>query len=806
MATKRQKRPQEPRCQTRPLDKPTVPAAWQRWWIPGLMILALSLFFGQLLFGRQVFSSPDAQAPQGFAVYAEAARQAGGDTPLWNPFVFCGMPSFGSLAYNPGIYPPDWLLAPLGRAAPPMLWLVIYYMIGALGLYALLVERGVTRGAAAVAGLMFALTPNLIAVGAHGHGSQLVCSGWMPVVLWLTHRYLDRGGLENLAVLGAALGCQLLRGHVQIAYYTWLATAIYVAVFVWGRRRQPSTRSPIIRRAALGVPAALALALGLAAVLVLPVLNYAPQSIRGGGATGGADFDYATGWSLGIGELVTMVVPSAYGFGGPTYFGGMPFTDYPNAYMGVVPLTLAVLGLMSRRRLGVFVLLALVSLVVALGKHTPVYQWLYDVLPFFKKFRVPVMIVVVAHLGLAALAGFGIDVVRSATRGRRWRQLVWVALAALVGAFVLGGPLKSAQARRFLESPRVAAVVHSGRAPVGDLETLAENGALATHRDLMKNLALVAAVGGVGWWVASRRRLAWVAPAACLALFALDVVPIDWRLMQPMIHPEHVLKQVVEPDALAEFLRQPDEPPFRVFPLEEFAQNRFATFGIRSVGGYHAAKPRAYQEFMTAIGLDSRQVFASEAGLRWLDFLGVRYLLTAAQVPESERFGLALGGATRAYENHQALPLVFCVDEVVVEPAGAATLQRLATPSFNPHRQAVVSDDVGKLEAVGQARVVSAALNSFTFELESAGRTLAVVSESYNPDWRVRVDGELAALVRVNHAFRGVVVEAGRHQVEMEFADRSVKTGRRVSWATALVCLALVLAGTVYQRRQCGAE
>src|SRR5262245_21834011 len=80
-------------------------------WVLAIVVL-VALFFYPLVFQGKVFSSPDAQAPQGFAVYAEKERAATGEYPLWNPFIFYGVPSYAALAYNPDVYFPDWILKP----------------------------------------------------------------------------------------------------------------------------------------------------------------------------------------------------------------------------------------------------------------------------------------------------------------------------------------------------------------------------------------------------------------------------------------------------------------------------------------------------------------------------------------------------------------------------------------------------------------------------------------------------------------------------------------------------------------------
>ena len=107
-------------------------------------------------------------------------------------------------------------------------------------------------------------------------------------------------------------------------------------------RRRARAGAPVTRCARSASSAAAALAFGIAGFYNLPLRDYARYSIRGGGAGGGVGMDYATGWSLAPYELPTVVVPGWAGFGGATYWGGMPFTDYPNAFVGLVAVLLAV--------------------------------------------------------------------------------------------------------------------------------------------------------------------------------------------------------------------------------------------------------------------------------------------------------------------------------------------------------------------------------------------------------------------------------------------------------------------------------
>jgi hypothetical protein len=778
------------------------------------------------MFQGRVFSSPDAQAPQGFAVYAEQERARSGDYPLWNPFIFCGVPSYASLAYNPDIYFPDWILKPLGALAPPMLWLIAYYMIGAIGLYFLARDRGAAPGPAALGGLLFALTPNLIAVGAHGHGSQLVNSGLIPVALLALHRWLARGRLSWLALLALVLGAQILRGHVQIAYYTWLAVGVYVVFYLLDRRRPSGLFTLAPKRALPGVGAALVVAAALGAVLALPVIAYAPYSIRGGGPGGGVTFDYATGWSLGFAELATFVVPSALGFGGPTYWGTMPFTDYPN-YMGILTLGMVALiwapaARQSSARAerapvppvhpGYFLALAIFGVLVALGKHFPLYQLFFEFLPGWKKFRVPVMILVLTQLGTAMLAALGLTrALAFAARGagmglgRRLGQGALIGLGLALVFLLAGGVIQERYAAAFRSSPRISAQLAS------EPETarrLGREAAQRFHRDLVQGALLLGLGAGLGWLVLGRKLRGEVLVGGLAVLSAVDLGPIDAAIMGPLIAPRSALEPKLEPDPIARFLlAQPGR--FRILPVEEFTTNRFATWGLASVGGYHAAKPILYQDFMTQVGLDDLSLFQFPERSRILDLLNVRFLVTGLRLGESERFRLAFDGPIRAYENRFAGPRAFLAGRVRVEAEPRAALAQLMDPNFPLDREAIVASDPGPLagDVTGTADITAFELNRIELQVNASGPALLVLGELFAPGWQATVDSQAAPIVRADVIYRAVRVPAGEHRVEFRYTTPGLRTGLWLSAGAAVVVgvsflgsLALALGGRFRRR------
>ncbi len=758
-------------------------------WAAAIYAVLTLAFFHQVMLGGMTFVSPDAIAPAGFVRMGEQALYGERVYPLWNPFVFLGMPSFASGAYNPLIYPPDWPLALIHRVVPmpEMTWLVLYYFLGALFCFLLAREWGANPAGALLGGAAFVFAPNLVAVGSHGHGSQLVNSAYLPLLLWLTARWMRRGGIHHLGWLALAGGFQMLRGHVQITFYSWLAIALFLLVDVL--MRDPDRPRGVRLTRAAGIGGAMVLAFGLAAVYNLPLRDYARHSIRGGGEGGGVGMDYATAWSMGPRELFTAVIPGAVGFGGATYWGTMPFTDYPNAFVGMVTVVLALAGLVTRGTPQAFAwALAGMSLLVALGKHFPLYGFLYDHLPLFNKFRVPVMVILLFQLSLALGLAWGwtrfVDQASvPETRNSTVRLLLGaaIALAALLVVGVLGQGA-------WRESYVAAALAN--RPQIGrEGAELAFQGAVG---DLARACVLGLAAIGLAFAVRRRWLPARPATAAALVLVLIELWPVSARVMEPTIGPPMTRPLEVGRDEVVEFLEKAGpKGSFRVLALspQEFQSNRFAGFGISTVGGYHAAKPKLFQDLMESGYLQSPE---------WLRLLNVRYILTQSSMEGSGLIEAFRAPGTWVYEFPLALPRVTVVGEYRVAQPARAILDSVAAGRHDSARLTWLETDPGlKLGPVEGARaeITRYDLNRVSIQVETPGPALVRIADLWYPDWTATVDGREGPVLKADDLRRAGPVPAGRHTVELRFRSKSVRLGLIVSLASLIASLVLVFLG-----------
>ena len=415
---------------------------------PTILLIVLAVLLATFLlhreqFGGKIYSSTDARAAEAFRSVGDQCL-ADGEYPLWNPFVFGGMPSYASAAYTPGVYPLD---QPIDRTAkslglPPMTWLLVHVLMLGVFTAGYLRWRGQSLVASILAGVWMIAMPNYVAWCAYGHGTKVLTLAWLPLVLWFVEAVLKTGRPGWVFLLAGALGMALRRVHPQIVYYMALAGVFWLAAYAFPLLRNAATRRVGgLRLGMLAVAGALALMAAL--VIYLPFFEYQGHSIRGAASTGGGvSFEYATGWSLGFSEIATFWWPTAVGYGKASYAGAMPFTDYPN-YVGVPILMLATLAVILRRDRWSIMLasLALFATAVALGKSFFLYRLMYELLPGFNKFRVPVMILIVQQFSLVLLAAAGIDALFSALAMKKVDRPSWLGPHLLAVVLTAGAVL-----------------------------------------------------------------------------------------------------------------------------------------------------------------------------------------------------------------------------------------------------------------------------------------------------------------------------------------------------------------------------
>ena len=753
--------------------------------------------YHQVLIGGHIFGGPDSLNPSAFGQGLRAVKALTGEEPAWLATIFSGMPRYHSFTNISQLYFPVIIGRIIVAIGLPGFWFFILHLFfGGAGCYLLVRYLNCSFAAGLLAGLGFMLMPYINSMLVHGHGSQMMTLSYLPWVIYAQLRLFDRGTVAGAALLALLVGLQLQRGHAQIAYYTLMLVGLLFVVQVVKGWRDPQQSPAATIRFVLFFAAAMVVGLALAAALLIPVQNYIPYSIRGGRAGGSTGFEYATRWSFSFGETMTFILPSFYGFGGVTYWGDMPFTDYPN-YMGVILLALAVWTVAIKRTWLTWTLAAAgcLAYLISLGHNFFVYRLFFNLMPYFNKFRVPVMILVLTQFSVVILAGMGLDSLldrlKSLHAGMQRKYALWAAgtVALLTAIFfalpgMIGGSLP---------------------APMGVSAQLA--GQVSQLRlDLIRTDAvwfMVVAGGAVALvylWLKGTLARRWLL-TGLLTLTVLDLGRVDRQIIQPspdsmrasVIQPMAYVRRYLGSDPVIDFIASaPDK--FRIMPMGGLQNdNRWAAFGIESITGYHPAKLANYDRFMQASGFRSGGI---------LRMLNVKYLVSQQRFsdPRFEEVlvgNLYSGGQYRpavVYEYHDFMERAWFPGQVAAGGAEQEIIEQLMKPGYDPSMVVYISNEYWADSLIGgSGRVLESAWQSDHIRLQVATEqpALLVVSEIYYPaGWVARVDGEETPIYPVNTILRGVMVPAGSHTVTLDFDPADLRYGR---WISRLALLAIIL-------------
>ena len=796
-----------------------------------LLIVAVG-FFAAVTFGGKTLVGGDTVQWRGMAQAMIEYEEQTGREALWAPNAFGGMPGY-MIDYPTATLQVDSLLGWLRQLG---VWPAAHFFALLLGTYCLVFYLIRDALAATLAAVGFGLTTYLPIILLAGHNSKFIALAFAPWLL-LAYAYAVRrppdatwrrtllGGL----LFAVALAVNLRAGHVQITYY--VTFAIGVAWIVEGVRavREGQGRAFALSTAALALGSVLALLMVAQPYLIQA--EYKAFTIRAAGESGGLGWEYAMRWSQGWGELVTLLIPGAYGGGGSTYWGAKPFTAGPH-YVGAVVLVLAGLALYGVRRRLVWGLGIAAGLMVlfSLGEYIAVLNRpMFAYFPLFNAFRVPETWLAAVALVLAVLAGFGSYYVarREVTpeSEEAKTRAVYVALGVTGGLllillvahgalFSFEKPDELAQIRQAAAAQGVAA--NDPRVTSYFAEVKAERTDLFAG-DAMRALMFLLAAGAL--LVLQRRRKipAWALQAGLLLLVLIDLWQVGRRYFNPddpalrdrstvaAQLPEYGFDRFIQ--ARVEVAGGPGR--FRTLPLALNAFNDGRTpYFYESVGGYHGAKLALFQDYVDHI-LTNPDGSINENGL---DLLSTRYVIARQpspglnQVFRDEQTGLLV------LENPDALPRAFFVGQTEVIDEREAVFERLRDPSFDPRQTAILPEplpdgfDIAPLDSASTAEVELARYSprEIVWQVETDRPRLLVASEVYYPaGWHATIGEEPVPILRADHLLRAIPVPAGSHIVTMRFDPPRHTLGLLISrLSTALTYLGtLLIAGLLWYRR-----
>jgi hypothetical protein len=749
----------------------------------GLYIPATLGFFWQLAF------LPDVMAPKGggdlasflYPVFSYAASQwQQGSVPLWNPHLYGGSPFLADMQTG-SFYPPNLLAFLLARPftyETMELLAILHYLMAAVFTYIYGRTLGLGRVGAYTFGLVFAFGGFMVAH--FGHLNMIEATVWLPICLACFHRALASDGWRWALGSGACVGLSLLAGHNQISLYLALFLCLYWLWGLWMGRKvaAPGYVMGFSRVALVALPLTGLVALGVAAVQLLPTAELLPLTVRSA-----ISYRQAAEYASAPATLVMLLAPHFFG-SSPTNFWGISgnLTEV-YGYTGVSSLALALVGIVLVRRrspwLPFFGMAALLFLLLSFGENTILHGWLYRFLPGFDKIRAAGRFVVFFDFGVALLAGFGLEALLGPLAARARPAWLWVtrSLGVLLGAGAL------------VAAPLLyhALLVSLDKDP-GIVRAVQE-----AQQSLNLSLVFLAlTIAVLLLWRYLPRQRAWLAPAA-IAIIIVDLFSANARYNTTG---EDILANYQHPEAI-QYLRQ-EAAGYRIDTQTDVGDvwqpNLSMLAGIDDVMGIY--NPMLLADYWTYWqNKPSRSVPA-------YDLLNVKFIAGHKGVPlDQAKFELAFDGDPQVsiFRNRTALPRAMLAPGAEVMSRDAI-LSRLKAPDFDP-RRTVLLENGEPLAGTGAAGQIIAFRqingNETVVEARTVAPSYLLEAEAWYPGWKALVDGAERPILRADYTFRAVRLDPGQHTVRFVFQPRSFTIGLGI---TALTLAAILLALLVRRR------
>jgi len=788
-----------------------------------VLFFFLMIFYKPLVFEGLEPGGSDVVSGIGKTHQIKIFEEQTGKRPLWNPYMFGGMPIYQR--FGPVILSLDVILTRLDVLVD---WRIWYFWAGAIGIFLLIKYLGLSALSGFLASLAFILMPYFHALIAVGHFSKFRAIMWIPFVLLTFLLFLKKKNILTGLLFTFAFALQFRTQHYQIIFYTMLLM-LFVGITPYLKIIQEKKWVEFVKFNGLLVASIVLLFLIIAQPL-LSIKEYTPYSTRGGQAISlqkvedsrqkkGVGFDYATNWSYSVPELWNLLIPKFHGgtsqevYTGkavpqlrgqqiPAYWGSMPFTQ-SYEYLGVLIIFLALVGVVvawNRWEVRSLTFLTFLALLLALGKHfAPLYKLFFYYIPYFDKFRVPMMILTLVMFNISLLAAFGLETfIKGEFNSKVILKRIWI-LSGVVG-FLLIIPLLFGSGFSLSQPQEIQRYVSQfGPDQARQILDMLKQARLDILRSSTLRTLLYFAAGLVlilsmvrNWW-----RKDW-ALIALILLAAADLTGISGNYLKGrFLDLKEIERRMYAPNSL-DFIIQKDKSMFRVSPpLRSVANDTRWAYYYQSLGGYSPAKLQVIQDIFENnlyVRVDGDYPF----NLNILRMMNVKYLADPNKFPDE---GLRFLGADQnrklnLYLNQKNLPRAFFVDTVKVFENETEIVRFMNQSAFDPGKMALLKTTVPVSSPDSSwARVTQFEPDKIEIEAFTDKQALLVLSEVYYPKgWRAFLDGgEELKIYQTNHILRSVVVPAGKHQITLTFRPESYYTGVKLSLVGWLITWAGIL-------------
>lgn len=786
-----------------------------------VFIIASYLYFFPVLEGK-VLRANDSMVSKINTKEIQDYRAKFGEEPLWTNSVFSGMPAYLISTKYPGN-----LIKHVDNIIRIFKMPVSVLFLSMLGFYILLLFFKIDPLLAIVGSLAYGLSSFFFQIIAAGHNTQAIALAYLPPVIGSVYYAYRKNALKGALLTAFFLALEIQANHPQITYYGMLCLLIFGIVELLYAIKDKTIPRFVKTSVILIIPFIIAIGINFASLYT--TWEYGKYSIRGKSeltssdkkASSGLDKDYITFWSYGVDETFNMLIPnykggSSHPFDRTSetvkvlrqnnaadavnqvnkYWGTQPGTEGPH-YVGAIVMFLFVLGLFLVKGPEKWWLLFATALSVMLswGKNFMFFSNIFiDYFPGYNKFRAVTMTLVIAEFCIPLL---GLLALRNILNGTVTRNEIIKNIkiaAGITGGFTLLVMILPGIAGSFLAPYESGYPDWLKTALVSDRKGLLRTDAF---RSLIFIILAAIVILGLLYEKLKKNH----AILLLGALIVLDLWFIDKRyLNSDRFEQPSTVNKTFTPTTADNFILK-DKSYYRVLNLavSTFNDNSPTSYFHKSIGGYHGAKMKRYQELIdsslsTNIELiriisgkaktidEFQQVFEHTSVL---NMLNAKYVIYHPDAPP--------------VVNTNALGNVWFVEKPVLVENPNQEISALK--NFNPSNEAFIDKRFeGKITKLSypvlegeSIELTSYQPNELKYKYSTKEEKLAVFSEIYYPEgWEATIDGKPADHFRADYVLRSMVLPAGNHEIVFSFKPSSYTSGNRISFASSLLLILMI--------------
>lgn len=807
-------------------------------------VISFAYFFPADVDGRILYRH-DASAGRGAGQETAEYHERTGKVSRWTNATFSGMPTYQTAPSYKSVSVLNQAVKAYHLWLPENVWYVFAYL---LGFYILLRAYDFRRALAVLGSVIWAFSSYFFIIIAAGHIWKVMALAYLPpliagIVLSYRGKYL--WGFIVTAIFAAF---EVDANHVQMTYYYLFIILFMIIAYLVDAVRKKTIKQFMKATAVCAAGALIGVLMNISNLY--HTWQYAQESMRGKSelvkknaanqTNSGLDRDYITQWSYGVDETWTLLVPNTKGGASVSlaanteamkiadpnfmqiyqqlgqYWGEQPGTSGP-VYVGAFVLMLFVLGLFIVKGPTKWALLAatVLSVLLSWGRNfMPFTNFFLDYIPMYSKFRTVASILVIAEFTIPLLAMMTLKkIVDEPDILTKKIKYVYISFGLTAGIALLFALMPTLFFSDFISSSEMQALKSI---PAEYLTPLLSN--LRSIResiftaDCWRSFWIIV-IGTLCLFLYKMKKLRVEFMMIAITVLCLaDMWQVNKRYLNDGMFVEKSVREQAQP--MTQTDRQILQDKALDYRVLNFAGNTFneneTSFYHKSIGGYHAAKLRRYQELIDAYispEMQKTMPAIAQAGgdmtkvngnsiFPVLNMLNAKYFIVPLQ-----------SNQTVAIQNPYVYGNAWFVDKITYVKNANEELDGLGKLDL---RHEAIADarfrsQLGESKAQDSTSIVKITAyepNQLTYDVRSATGGIVVFSEIFYPEWTATVDGKAVELGRVNYVLRALNVDKGHHTVVLTFDPKSVKQTETVAYLSYGVLLLVVLLGVYFKRKE----